>query len=58
MMQSITFLCSGYLLEKGNDIQWFFGMMMMIYLKDKSRKYPFFSSLFFTIKLKLPVNLI
>lgn len=54
---SLQWIFASQLLEKGNDIQWFFGMMM-IYLKDKSRKYPFFFSLFFTIKLKLPVNLI
>jgi hypothetical protein len=54
---SLQWIFASQLLEKGNDIQWLFGMMM-IYLKDKSRKYPKFFLLFFTIQLKLPVNLI
>lgn len=42
---SLQWIFASQLLEKGNDIQWLFGMMMMmIYLKDKSRKYPFFFS--------------
>jgi len=58
---SLQWIFASQLLEKGNDIQWLFGMMMMmmIYLKDKSRKYPIFflALLYNTVKITCELNL-
>jgi len=59
---SLQWIFASQLLEKGNDIQWLFGMMMMmmmIYLKDKSRKYPIFflTLLYSTVKITCELSL-